>query len=438
MTSTFRNKSISEQVHAIQTGTISSAELAAVVRTDIIRYEKNLHAWVELSELEDIKPDNNLRPLEGISIGIKDIIDVAGLPTRCGSSITPSSPASTDADCVARVRELGAIIQGKTVTTEFGYFSPGPTKNPWRHSLTPGGSSSGSAAAVGANTIQVALGTQTAGSLTRPASFCGAAGMILPPGSTSMLGVHGLSHTLDSLGFLTRSTADLDTFYSAFVGIEPDTDPKTESLEIRIWDGSDILPLSPQMHGLLSELPPLINKLGISYAPLEWSDHIQTLTEDHRTVMGYEAAKTMAQAFTEHKEQLSPQLQELLSNGATINEQDYREALIRTKSSRLSLERLLGVNGVIIGPAAASPAPEYTSGTGSPDLSRAWQLLGLPVVIVPGAKTTTGLPLGLQIIGLPGTEKKLLNLSRRLEFLLRRFHSLSEAFTSPTLKDLTW
>lgn len=446
MTSTFRNRLISEQVQAVNSGAISRVDLAQAVRTDIERYEEQLQAWVMLQTLEEPEATESTsasastepQPLAGISIGVKDIIDVAGLPTRSGSAITSAEPVLEDASCVARFKELGAVVQGKTVTTEFGYFSPGPTRNPWEHNHSPGGSSSGSAAAVGANTIQIALGTQTAGSLTRPASFCGAAGMVLAPGSTPMQGIHGLSKTLDSLGILTRTTDDLDTVYSAFVGIAPSPEPEVEPADIFLWDGSDILPLAPQMQGLLTELPRLCEQLELGTAPLNWSDHVLTLTEDHRTVMGYEAAHTMASTMTEHKDELSPQLQELLTNGAAISSQDYEEALIRRKCSRESLKRLLGETGIIIGPAAAGPAPEFSTGTGSPDLSRAWQLLGLPTVTVPGAKTTSGLPLGIQLISLPGSEKRLLNLARRLEALLRRVHSLSETLESPTLKDLTW
>lgn len=449
MTSTYRNRGIREQVNAIHSGGITVAELAATVRTDINRYEARLNAWVELMAIEGMsaatpsgmgKPDTANRPLEGISIGVKDIIDVVGLPTRSGSTITSETPAQTDAACVARFRELGAVIQGKTVTTEFGYFSPGPTANPWDQSCTPGGSSSGSAAAVGANTIPVALGTQTAGSLTRPASFCGAAGIVLAVGSTSMAGVSGLSESLDSLGLLTRSVADLAFVYAAFSGenTTEETEPDVSGTDLYIWHGSDILPLSPHMQGLLREIPRLVTGLGVEHKDLDWNDHVITLTSDHRTVMGYEAASTMAQVLQKNTEDISPQLLELLRGGAEIQQKDYREALTRRDISRRALERLLGENGVIIGPAAQGPALGRVRGTGSPDLSRAWQLLGLPVVVVPGARSSTGMPLGLQLTGLPGSEHRLLALGQLLEKRLRRLSSFSEQTSQPTLKDLTW
>ncbi|MGP6174139.1 amidase [Corynebacterium sp. A21] len=454
MTSIYRNRFISEQVAAVHSGAASASELAAEVRTDIIRYEEKLKAWVAFTDLETEladpaatppatmarpgDPNPGDLPLSGISVGVKDIIDVAGLPTRSGSPVTPDTTAQTDAACVTRLRELGATIQGKTVTTEFGYFSPGPTVNPWNHGRTPGGSSSGSAAAVGANSIPLALGTQTAGSLTRPASFCGVAGMVLAADSTPMAGISGMSETLDSLGLLTRNVTDLDYVYSAFTDQEFHPDPVLADTTLHLWEGSDLLPLAPQMSALLAELPRLAVDLGLTYSPLDWSDHVHTLVEDHRLIMGYEATRTLAEIRAKHESELSPQLRELLQSGAEIAEADYQEALIRRTISRRALERLLGDTGVILGPAAAGPAPESSAGTGSPDLSRPWQLLGMSVVIVPGAKTTTGLPLGVQLIGLPGSEKQLLHLGRCLESRLRRIPSLSESTSHPTLKDLTW
>lgn len=442
MTSIYRDRDIREQVAAVHNGTLSTDELATAVRTDIARYEPKLQAWVTLTDETELTgcgpaPPPTL-PLAGVSLGVKDIIDVAGLPTRSGSEITTETPVNSDAECVARFRELGAVIQGKTVTTEFGYFQPGPTANPWSHRHSPGGSSSGSAAAIGANTIKITLGTQTAGSLTRPASFCGAAGMVLATGSTPMAGIHGLSDSLDSLGLLTRSAEDLHYVWSAFTGESFAEDPALPAVTPYLWDGSDLLPLAPEMSNLLHDLPGRLGHLGLQPEPLDWSDHVQTLVDDHRVVMGYEAARTMAPVIEGHEDKLSHQLNDLLSDGARIDTDTYREALIRRDISLRALRRLLGEDGIIIGPAAQGPAPEREHGTGSPDLSRPWQLLGLPVVVVPGARSNNGLPLGVQLIGLPGSEQRLLTLARHLEPVLRRSPTYSESFSEPTLKDLTW
>ena len=210
MSARLLSQSISEQTHAVESAAGTAEALVQQTREQIERCEPDLRAWVTLSpdiaaQAATVEHTTQRLPLRGVSLGVKDLIDVAGLPTRAGSSITPTDAAPADADCVARLRALGAVVQGKTVTTEFGYFAPGPTGNPHAFDHTPGGSSSGSAAAVGAGTIPLALGTQTAGSLTRPASYCGAAGIVLAHGSTSMSGIVGLSDSLDSLGMLTRN-----------------------------------------------------------------------------------------------------------------------------------------------------------------------------------------------------------------------------------------
>lgn len=443
MSSVYRNKSVEEQVSAVREGRVTVQYLADSVRQALDRYEPNLHAWVEYADdldaqSQSVRSGAEALPLSGISVGVKDLIDVAGLPTRAGSPLISDASREKDAACVARFRELGAVIQGKTVTTEFGYFSPGPTVNPYFFSHTPGGSSSGSAAAVGAATLPVALGTQTAGSLTRPASYCGAAGMVFAPGSTSLEGITGLSSTLDALGLLTQTVADVEYVWRAFTGAGSAVESSDEEVSPFVWDGSGILPLSPHMAGLVRFLPELLAEVGLASQQLKWNDHLLTLVDDHRTVMAHEAAETLEPMITGREQEVSPQLRALVSDGQGVGEEDYDQALFRGRRSRALLEKLLGENGVIVGPAASGPAPEGLDQTGSPDLSRPWQLLGLPAVVVPGARTDKGLPLGIQLIGLPGSEEKLFALGRRLEPLLRRLPALTETNTNPTLKDLSW
>src|SRR5699024_6437443 len=342
MISVYRNQRIAEQVEAIQNGGITTTDLAAAVRNDIDRYEPRLQAWVSFVQDEvrnDQCADLSSLPLAGVSVGVKDNIDVAGLPTRVGSSVTSVEPAEHDAAIVARLKALGAIVQGKTVTTEFSYFSPGPTVNPWAHDHTPGGSSSGSAAAIGANTIPIALGTQTAGSLTRPASFCGAAGMVLAVDADAMEGVAGLSETLDALGIMTRSVADVDWVHAALADRSSGDDSLADNTSLYVWHGSDLLPVAAEMQGLLQEIPRLASEIDAEVTHLDWTDHVITLTDDHHIVMGYEAARNMAPVLAEHEAALSPQLRNLLKNGKEITEQTYREALVRREISYRALER---------------------------------------------------------------------------------------------------
>ncbi|WP_213571102.1 amidase [Rhodococcus sp. USK13] len=415
--------SIADQVRSVRTGLTTAAELVSRVRAAIDAQEPVLKAWVQLStsSLDDAAKVEGYHydfPLQGISLGVKDLIDVAGIPTRAGSSILSSTAAVSDAPCVARLRALGAVVQGKTVTTEFGYFRPGPTRNPHAPDRTPGGSSSGSAAAVGAGTVPLALGTQTAGSLTRPASYCGTAGMVFAHGSTEMSGIVGLSSSLDSLGLLTRTVTDLRYVHDAFVG---STTCARSGLPDRafVWRGSNLAYLDSPMIALLGRLPAVLAEVGLHSEPLDWDDHVRTLAGDHVTVMAYEAARTRVHEFERHLDDLSPQLKDLLQQGRAISASEHLAALIRRDRSRESVGEILGGSAVIIGPAATGPAPQGLAATGSPVLSRPWQFLGLPVVVVPGARTTAGLPLGVQILGLPGREDYLFAMGERLEEILR-------------------
>lgn len=412
---------IHEQTAAARSVPGTTSVLVQRTREQIAAREPDLRAWVTLSP--DIAAhaalvdgtEGNL-PLRGISLGVKDLVDVEGLPTRAGSSITDPTPATKDADCVARLRRLGAVVQGKTVTTEFGYFAPGPTSNPRVAGHTPGGSSSGSAAAVGSGSIPLALGTQTAGSLTRPASFCGAAGMVLAHGTADMSGITGLSESLDSLGLLTRTVDDLRTVYRALQ--EPD--PAAPRVgPVFVWLGSELDVLSPPMQKLVGGLPSLLEAVGVESRPLDWDDHVRTLAADHAVVMAREAAQTRDTELRCHGDALSGPLRQLLEQGAQIGLDDHGSALARRDRSLELLAGILGDDGLVIGPAALGPAPRGLAATGSPILSRPWQLLGMPVVIVPGAATTTGLPLGIQIVGLPGREGDMLDLAVKLEAALR-------------------
>ncbi|WP_030173735.1 MULTISPECIES: amidase [Actinomycetes] len=418
-------RSIEDQAAAVRNGDVTAEELASAVRQEIEGAETRIAAWVHLStETGDQARerdrgrgrDSEVLPLRGISVGVKDLIDVAGIPTRAGSSTTSADPALADAPCVARLRELGAVVQGKTVTTEFGYFAPGPTRNPFAIDHTPGGSSSGSAAAVGAGTLPLALGTQTAGSLTRPASFCGAAGMVFAQDTTDLAGVRGLSESLDSLGMLTRTVSDLAYVYSSFTGRE--LQPSSTDSTVFVWDGTALGVIEPPMARLIEQAPTLLREAGRATAPLEWDDQVRELAEDHLTVMAHEAAITLDAVYNQHGRTLSDPLRQLINDGRNTSEGDRDAALVRRGRLREQLVDRIG-RSIIVGPAALGPAPAGLAATGSPVLSRPWQLLGAPVVTVPGARTVAGLPLGLQLIGHLGHEGELFDVAIALEALLR-------------------
>lgn len=422
-----QTSSVAEQVQAVQSHAWSARDLAAGVRRDIEAAEPRIHAWVVLSadtgdQATAVDEHPEARPLAGISLGVKDIIDVAGLPTRAGSTLTGSQPAVADAACVARLRSLGAVVQGKTVTTEFAYLHPGPTRNPHALDHTPGGSSSGSAAAVGARTIPLALGTQTAGSLTRPAAYCGTAGLVLPPGSVDMSGIVGLSHSLDSLGFLTRTVDDLRHVHAAFTAGAPPPSASAALPPVLVWDGADLAELAPEMSALVASIPEFLAELGLKTGILDWAEHIRRLTEDHLDVMSYEALREREREYTTSAAQLSAPLLDLLRAGERVSPEQHASVLRYRDEALSMLADLLGDEAVIVGPATPAAAPAGLQSTGVSVFSRAWQLLGLPVVVVPGARASSRLPMGLQIIGLPGAEPRMLDLGVALERVLRDRH----------------
>jgi Asp-tRNA(Asn)/Glu-tRNA(Gln) amidotransferase A subunit family amidase len=404
-------------VAGVTAGTRSAADWTRVSRGRIEARDAEVQAWVCLSDRADSEAssrdtsDGTPGPLQGVPIGVKDIIDVAGLPTRCGSTITSPDPVATSAACVRQLESLGAVVQGKTATTEFAYFQPGPTRNPRAPGRTPGGSSSGSAAAVAAGMVPLALGSQTAGSVSRPAAYCGVAGMVLAHGIVDLTGIAGLSESLDSFGLIARGVADLAYAYGAMVGRPGASQSPTRVL---VWEGSGLDRIEPAMRQALELAVGHLRQLGYPVSPLGWDDHVQMLAEDHALIMAYEAARERPDAVARIDE-ISAPLAQLLRTGQGVTDEDHRHALVRVKRSSYDLDELLADDALILGPAALGPPPEGLGATGSPILSRPWQALGRPVIVIPGVTTADNLPLGLQLVGQAGAEGRLLAEAQRLE-----------------------
>ena len=420
-----------DDLEEVRSGRREAGELVAAARQRIEAEDPEVRAWVALSQnasrdAEAVDARTDSPPLRGAVVGVKDIIDVAGLPTRCGSPATTSpEPVASSAAIVRRLESLGAVPIGKTETTEYAYFAPAPTVNPVAPERTPGGSSSGSAAAVAAGMVPLALGTQTAGSTTRPASYCGVVGMVLAHGSTDLTGITGLSPSLDSLGLLTRTVADVAHVHQLLTNSAAFTDP-SEPAPIHVWRGHD-LAVGTSMSAAVEAAVAGLADTGHPITDLDWDDHIFTLVRDHPIVMAREAAASRPDLL-ERSMDISIQLTQLLEQGQAIDEETYQQALVRCATSRTRLEQFLEDDGgVVIGPAAQGPPPERSTGTGSPELSRPWQAMGLPVVTVPGARTAEGLPLGIQVIGIPGQEARIFAVARTLERVL------AQASTTPPL-----
>ncbi|MFJ3773211.1 amidase [Streptomyces sp. NPDC090075] len=375
----------------------------------LAKTEPEIHAWVRVDAdgaraAAERAPEG---PLQGMPFGVKDIIDVTGLPTECGSPLRRGRIAAADAWLVDRLRRAGAVPLGKTVTTEFAYFQPGPTRNPHNVHHTPGGSSSGSAAAVAAGVVPLALGSQTAGSLTRPASFCGVAGYVAPVGTWPTTGFAGLSETLDAPGLLAAHVAELASVIEAVDGTRTEDPPAAP--RVLLWPGTELTEVAPEMLEAL-------RRTGRALAAGELGDQARTplLAETHATVMAHEAARALAPE-AEHPESLSDHLNDLIRRGRDTPTADYEAALALRSSARARILDVLEDVDAILGPAAPGPAPHGLGATGTPILSRPWQLLGLPVVTVPGHRDQNGLPLGLQLIGHPGRVGRLLGIARHTE-----------------------
>ncbi|MFC4502173.1 MULTISPECIES: amidase [Streptomyces] len=398
----------------------SDAVTGALERLD--RTEPDVRAWVRVDRTgapaaaRELDSEPSGGPLRGVPFGVKDIIDVRGTPTECGSPLRRGRTAESDAPLVARLRQLGAIPLGKTVTTEFAYFSPGPTRNPHNPEHTPGGSSSGSAAAVAAGVVPLALGSQTAGSLTRPAAYCGVAGFVAPVGGPlATRGFAGLSPSLDAVGLLTPSVADLRLVHGALTTgrlpgpLEPPVRPR-----LALWSGTELVEVAQDMQAALIRSAEDAVARGAVLVDVDWPARTPRLVEAHSTIMAYEAARELA-AEAAHPDRLSPQLNELLAHGRGIPAADYRQALSLAERERAALLSLLTDVDAVLGPAAPGPAPKGLTATGSPVLSRPWQLLGLPALTVPGHRDGRGMPLGLQLIGHPDRTDQLFALGHAME-----------------------
>ncbi|MCX4850536.1 amidase [Streptomyces sp. NBC_00893] len=371
----------------------------------IARTEPDLAAWAVQDPTPDLSTSDGV--LGGVPLGVKDIIDVAGLPTRCGSSLRADiASARADASIVRAWRRAGAVVLGKTVTTEFAFFAPGPTDNPAAPGHTPGGSSSGSAAAVAAGHVPLAIGSQTAGSVTRPAAYCGVASLVLTHGRFPVDGVVGLSPSLDSHGVYAASTADLALAWTALDGSRSADSPRRPP-RLLLWSAEPIGVVDDGMRHALDTLRKRLTDSGAVVDDFPEEQLVAEVTAAHPVVMAYEAACERAEELAV-ADQLSEPLAELLRAGQRTPDAEYQAAKKTVETAGVRIAELLTSYDAIVGPAAPGSAPAGLSATGNPVLSRAWQAWGLPAVAIPGLRDAVGLPLGIQAVGRARGERGLL------------------------------
>ena len=341
--------------------------------------------------------------LHGMPIGVKDIIDVAGMPTRCGTPIYANNMAKIDADCVARAKAAGAIVIGKTVTTELATFNPSRTRNPENPDYTPGGSSAGSAAAVAAGMVPLAIGTQTAGSVIRPAAYCGVVGYKPSFGVVERDGVKMQSETLDTVGVLARTIEDAMKWYAAMSG-KPATVRATVSRKhlrplriaiiVNFMDYADA-----EMKGAIADAASALSAAGLLLQECRLPARYDDAQIDQRIIQLVENARNYAIEHQRYRDQLSPKLAEMLDEGAAITEAQYQAAIARTIATRNQTDAMFTEVDAWLMPSAQGAAPKGLESTGDPVFNRLVTALHLPAINIPVFRNNAHMPLGLQLIG---------------------------------------
>jgi len=348
--------------------------------------------------------------LKGLPLGVKDIIDTAEMPTEMGSPIHQGRQPIEDASCVAQLRAAGAIVLGKTVTTEFAYFKPGKTKNPADLTRTPGGSSSGSAAAIADKMVPMALGSQTAASVIRPAAYCGAIGYVGSRGEFSLRGGQPLAQSLDSLGLFARKVEDIQLLRAILLRQTASIEPTNAQLPkcVLVCHGESVGDLSAEMKAATLNAIDLLKAQGVKVIELEAGDRIKEMVNHHINIMAWEVCRNLViESF--HADQLSAPLAALIEQGLSMDRASYIASLDAADACRDWLWSYSDEAEVILTPAAPGIAPSGHDATGAPHMSRPWQAMGLPVINLPGMTDENAVPLGLQLVGKQRQDDTMLN-----------------------------
>ena len=347
-------------------------------------------------------------PLSGLVLGVKDVIDVAGMPTTHGSPAFAGNIAATDAECVARLRAAGAVVLGKTVTAEFATYHPGSTANPRNLAHTPGGSSSGSAAVVADGQADLALGTQTAGSVIRPASFCGTYGFKPTFGRYPLGGVLETAPSLDTLGLFARNPAILIAADAALSG-ESALPAAPASLRIGLCRSPAWVDASTEMQSTFLAFAETLRAAGHDVSTRDLPEPFDRLGAAQILIHRREASMAMGHIRREHAALVSPAFIAMIDAGAAESEADYQAALaVQMECKALAAEVFDGVDLLLV-PGATGAAPLGLAATGDPAFQRLWTALGAPCFGFPAAWQSGGLPLGLQVIGAPGQDRQMLS-----------------------------
>lgn len=413
------SQSAAEIIEAVQDGHLKVADIAKAVLKRLERTEPSLHAWAYVDPVAvkaraaALDSQSIKGPLHGLPIGVKDLMDTMDMPTEYGSSIYRGWTPAQDAEMVARLREAGALLIGKTTTTEFACFHPTPTTNPHNEAHTPGGSSSGSAAAVSANVVPLALGSQTAASITRPASYCGVVGYKSSHGRFPLTGIKGLAPSFDSFGWLAKNVSDAAMLFAA---LDSSIIPVTQQqLRIAICQTPMWSEAEQDTHEALRIAQQKLSDAGHLVSELALPETFNELPQGHIDIMSAEAAGSLHKEMASHQSELSRGMRDMLKAGGLLSPNDIKTAQDLRAQCIAQMAHVWDRFDCIISPSAPGVAPRGLAMTGSPIFSRLWTSLGLPSIAIPVTKRPNGLPIGVQVLGAAQSDAALFGQAKMIE-----------------------
>jgi Asp-tRNA(Asn)/Glu-tRNA(Gln) amidotransferase A subunit family amidase len=407
-------------IDALRGGTLSCAALTQSLLDRIDATDANVQAWAWLDRdraLQAARAHDARRGsggdsrMAGAPIGVKDIVDTAGVPTQMGSPIYAGAIPERDAECIARLDRAGGMVLGKTVTTEFAFMQPGKTRNPWHAACTPGGSSSGSAAAVALGQVPAAIGTQTNGSMIRPAAYCGVVGFKPGKDVLPFAGVHRFSPTLDTLGVFARSVADCALLAGAMAGegaIALSGIVHGESPALAVLPEFPWVATGSEQRDALDAAANALRAAGARVTSLSLPSTCRDAPLQLRRIMLHEAVRELGALQERERRRMSTKLNAALDEGRTIGDDAYADAMVRRSEIVAALTDWLTGFDAILSPPAPGAAPEDLTQTGDPSCCSLWSLAGFPALSLPIALAPNGLPLGLQFAAPALREKRLL------------------------------
>ncbi len=404
---------LTEASRMLERRDITSEQLVADCLEHSRQREPELQAWaylapdVALAQAQILDRIPRRGPLHGIPVGVKDILDTCDFPTEYGCAAYQGHQPATDAACVAALRRAGAVLMGKTVTTEFAMFSPGPTKNPVNPEHTPGGSSSGSAAAVAALMAPFAVGSQTAGSVIRPAAFCGVVGYKPTFGHFPIAGTKLMAPSLDTLGFFTRCVTDLKLIRQGLLGEAPRPAPG-QAPRIGLhrtvhWEKAEA-----SVQKVLEKTAQALRDSGASVQDITFPVDEDALTQAQSTIQVYESARSALPELSSQPENLSDRIRGLLEPALEWPFQVWEEAQQTVQTAQQRLPEVFQTCDVVLSLSAGGEAPYGIDNTGNPLFNRIWHVLGGPGIHLPVGTGPNQLPVGVQVLGPPGKDAETL------------------------------